>query len=192
MCMTALTDEELVFRHRAGDLDAFPVLVSRYVNPLYRFLLHVCGDPEQAKDLTQVTCLKAWKHIRTFQVHRCFKTWVFTIARNTAMDFLKKKKAIPFSHMNEDAIEGEPTFEENIEDANPLPSILLERAESALHVDRALQRISEHHRTVLLLHEGENMTFQEIAETLCEPLNTIKSRYRRALILLRHLLEEEP
>lgn len=186
--MPLLTDTELVERHRKGDVTAFNLLIGRYTGPLYRFTLRLSGDPSIAEDLAQETCVKAWRKLSSFQADRSFKSWIFTIARNTAFDYLKKKKAIPFSAMDEQSQLEEP-FQDRIEDQRPLPTELLERSDRAQVVEQALQTLPPHTRTILLLHEGENLTFQEIADTVQEPLNTVKSRYRRALMSLRTSLE---
>lgn len=182
--MAELTDNDLVHAHLQGDRTALNTLLSRYTGPLYRFVLRVCGDSANAEDIVQETCVKAWRKLSSFQLDRSFKTWIFTIARNTTFDYLKKKKAIPFSSMNEQSIL-EEAFEDQIEDDRPLPPELLERADRAQLLEVALKDLPERSRAVLLLHEGEDMTFQEIAETVKEPLNTVKSRYRRALLTLR-------
>ncbi len=186
--MPLLTDTELVERHLKGDPLAFNTPLTRYVGPLYRFVVRLCGEPSIAEDLVQDTCLKAWKKLSSFQTERSFKSWIFTIARNTTLDYVKKKKAIPFSALNEQSLL-EDSFEDRIEDPRPLPPELLERTDRAELLETALQALPEKARTVLLLHEGEELTFQEIAETVQEPLNTVKSRYRRALLALRTSIE---
>jgi len=182
------TDTELVERHRQGDVVAFNILITRYTSPLYRFILRLSGEPAVAEDLVQETCVKAWRKLSSFQADRSFKSWIFTIARNTTFDYLKKKKAIPFSALDEQS-PIEESFQDRIEDIRPLPPELIERADRAQIIEQALQTLPARTRTILLLHEGEDLTFQEIAETVKEPLNTVKSRYRRALITLRTTVE---
>lgn len=185
--MAPPSDNDLVREYLGGNTQALNELLSRYIAPLYRFILRVTGDAAQAEDIVQESCLKAWRKLSSFQTERSFKTWIFTIARNTAFDYLKKKKAIPFSALDDQSELDEP-FQERIEDDRPLASELLEREDSAKLLDVALQELPTKSRTVVLLHEGEDMTFQEISETVQEPLNTVKSRYRRALLTLRTIL----
>lgn len=185
--MPEQTDNELIQAYTKGDTQALSLLLSRYTGPLYRFVVRLCGDGATAEDLVQETCLKAWRKLSSFQKDRSFKTWIFTIARNTTFDYLKKKKAIPFSTLNEQSMI-EEAFEDQIEDDRPLPPELLERTDRAQLLEVALKELPEQSRTVILLHEGQDMTFQEISETVNEPLNTVKSRYRRALLSLRTAL----
>lgn len=182
--MAEPTDNDLVHAHLQGNHTALNTLLSRYTGPLYRFVVRVSGDAANAEDIVQETCLKAWRKLSSFHTDRSFKTWIFTIARNSTFDFLKKKKAIPFSSMNEQSLSKE-AFEDQIVDKRPLSPELIERADRTELLEIALKELPEHSRTVILLHAGEDMTFQEIAETTKEPLNTVKSRYRRALITLR-------
>ncbi len=186
--MPLLTDAELVERHLKGDPQAFNALLTRYTGPLYRFVLRLCGESTIAEDLVQETCVKAWRKLSSFQAERSFKSWIFTIARNTTFDYLKKKKAIPFSTLDEQS-PIEEAFQDRIEDERPLPPELLERDDRAQLLETALKELPEKTRTILLLHEGEDLTFQEIAETVHEPLNTVKSRYRRALLSLRTIVD---
>lgn len=186
--MVEPTDKDLVQAHFDGNKTALHTLFSRYTGPLYRFVGRLCGNAADAEDLVQDTCVKAWRKLSSFQSDRSFKAWIFTIARNTVFDHLKKKKAVPFSNMDEQSLT-EETFEEGIEDDRPLPPALIERADRAKLLESALQELPERSRTVILLHEGEELTFQEIAEIVQEPLNTVKSRYRRALQTLRASLE---
>ena len=186
--MPLLTDAELVERHLKGDPQAFNALLTRYTGPLYRFVLRLCGESTIAEDLVQETCVKAWRKLSSFQAERSFKSWIITIARNTTFDYLKKKKAIPFSTLDEQS-PIEEAFQDRIEDERPLPPELLERDDRAQLLETALKELPEKTRTILLLHEGEDLTFQEIAETVHEPLNTVKSRYRRALLSLRTIVD---
>jgi len=136
------------------------------------------GDRDAAEDLTQETFVKAWKNLKSFDQKRNFKTWIFTIAKNTAFDWLKKKKEIPFSTFTDE--EGE-SWLENVADENFLPDEILERSDLAEELEKILEKIPVHYRTILLLHCKEDFSLHEIAEILGEPYNTIKSRHQRGL-----------
>lgn len=115
-----------------------------------------------------------------------FKTWVFAIAKNTAIDFLKKKKMIPFSEFENK--EGENVITETLADSSPLPQELLERAEVAQMLSSAMDKLFPKYRMVLFLRYNDHFNFREIAESLGESLDTVKSRHRRALVMLKKLL----
>jgi len=187
MSLDSRSDLQLIEAYLANDEESFAYLVERYLPSIYRFLARLLGDTQLAEDASQETFLKAWKHLHSFDQNRSFKTWLFSIARNTAIDQLRKQRTPTFSDI-EANVSGDP--EEYAIDPTPLPSALLERKELATLLEQGLATLPPTTRTIILLHETEEMTFQEIAEILQEPMNTVKSRYRRALHQLRTFLTE--
>lgn len=175
--------------HLNGDARAFPVLVQRYLKPIYRFAFRMTGNVHDAEDITQDAFLKAWRHIRQFDTSRSFKTWLFSVAHHACLDFIKKRKAIPFSTF--DSADGTNLLEETLVDPGPLPDELAQRADAAALLARALAAMPTPFRTVLILHYNDHFTFRAIGEVLGEPLNTVKSRHRRALALLRERLIDQ-
>ena len=167
--------------------DVFEAHVRRELAPVYRFLFRLTRDAPVAEDLTQETFLKAWKNFWRFDSKRSFKTWLFTIARNTAFDYFRKKKSLTFTEMEKEGEGAE--FSEGIQDERLLAPEILEHGERVADMENALAHIPLRSRSVLLLHEAEDLTFQEIAEITKESINTVKSRYRRALRLLRQVWE---
>jgi RNA polymerase sigma-70 factor (ECF subfamily) len=171
-------ENQIISKILDGDEDAFAEIVKIYLNQIYNFLYRLAGDRDVAEDLTQETFVKAWKNLKKFDQKRNFKTWIFTIAKNTAFDWLKKNKEIPFSAFTDE--EGE-SWLENVADENILPDEILERSNLAEELDAILQKIPPHYRAILLLHYKEDFSLHEIAEILGEPYNTIKSRHQRGL-----------
>jgi RNA polymerase sigma-70 factor, ECF subfamily len=180
-----LTDEELVNNFLAGDNPAFEDLLKRYLKPIYNFLYRLTNGSSATDDITQDTFIKVWKNLRRFDQSRNFKTWIFTIAKNTAFDYLKKKKEIPFSTFADE--EGE-NWLENIAEDNFLPNEILERKDLAEELDDILKKLPPHYRAILLLHYKEYFSLHEIAEILGVPYNTIKSQHQRGLKKIKQLL----
>lgn len=180
-----MEDNQLVKNFLEGKDEAFGELVKKYLKPVYNFLYQLTNDQTAAEDISQDAFLKAWKNMRRFDQKRNFKTWLFTIAKNTAFDFFRKKKEIPFSRF---ADEDGGSWLENIEDDEFLPDEILERKNIAEELDEILQKIPLHYRTILLLHYKEEFSLHEIAEILGEPYNTVKSRHQRALLRLKKAL----
>jgi RNA polymerase sigma-70 factor, ECF subfamily len=180
-----ISDNQLISKVLDGDEEVFAEIVKIYLKPIYNFLYRLAGDRDAAEDLTQETFVKVWKNLKRFDQKRNFKTWLFTIAKNTAFDWLKKKKEIPFSSFTDE--EGE-SWLENVADENILPDEILERKNIAEEFEQILEKIPVHYRAILLLHYKEDFSLHEIAEILGEPYNTIKSRHRRGLGKLNELL----
>ena len=181
--MSSRTDSELIRAYTEGESGAFETLVSRHTDAIFGYIARLIGDREAAPDVTQETFVKAWKNLGRFRTDENFKTWIFTIARNSAYDWLRKKKHVPFSAMGG---EGNPdSFAENISDTEPLPDALALQSEDGRFLEQLLTHLPHDVRDILLLHYEGGMTFDEIGKVRGESLNTIKSRHRRALIALR-------
>lgn len=179
-------DEELISKYIEGDDDSFRILINRYTSSIYNFVYRFVGG-NNAPDITQDVFIKVWRNIRNFDVEKSsFKTWLFSIARNTTIDYLRKKKAINFSDLNsEDFI-----FEENIIDENPLSDEEISKLEEKKIINEYLDKLSEIEKTVILLHYEEDMTFREIGQMLNKSLNTVKSYHYRGLLKMKEFLKE--
>lgn len=180
------TDQELIAAYLDGDRQSLDVLVARYFKVIYGFAARWVSNAEDAEDIAQETFVKAWRHLKRFDPERNFKTWLFAIARNTALDFVKKRKAVPFSAFETDT--GENILLETLADSAPLPHEMMERKETGSIVKDILKKLSSKQRLGLTLRYNDNLTFRAIAEYLAEPLHTVKSRNRRALVVLGKLL----
>ncbi len=189
--MLGKSDEQIIQEYLGGDEKQLEVLIKRYLKPIYAFIFRNIGNPEEAEDITQEVFVKVWKNLKKFDLNRQkknsalyrseasgagFKTWIFTIAKNSSIDFLRRKKTIPFP-LNEEFLASKSNFIEGIEQKNAIKKI-----------HNALQEFSPNYRALILLKNESNLTFREIANDLNEPLNTIKSRYRRALIALKQIV----
>ncbi|MDD5165383.1 MAG: RNA polymerase sigma factor [Candidatus Pacebacteria bacterium] len=184
------TDEDLVREIKKGDDASFHILMSRYMKHVFNFILQYVRVREEAEDVTQDAFFKAWKHINRFKDGMKFKPWLFTIARNTALDYIKKKKAVVFSEMDQTDSDGEAisTFSDTLTDEAPLPPEIFANKELGSQLDVAMNILHPDHRAVLIMHYHEDMTFEEIADTIKKPMNTIKSWHRRSLEKIRDSL----
>ncbi len=174
-------DETLIKEYLDGDEESFRIIIDKYTPSIYNFSIRFVGV-EYAKDITQDVFLKVWKNIKKFDNKKAsFKTWVFTIARNTITDYLRKKKMVSFSSL--DGVE--ESFESGIVDEVILPDEVLMKLEDRELLNNLLDGLPNNYKEVLILYYQEDITFKEIGEMLNKPLNTVKSYHRRALILLR-------
>ncbi|HEV8666467.1 MAG TPA: RNA polymerase sigma factor [Candidatus Paceibacterota bacterium] len=181
------TDEELIALYLAGNEAAFGELTARHLRQIYSYALRLVGDAAAAEDISQETFLKAWKSLKKYDEKSSkFKTWLLRIARNTAIDYLRKKKHVPLSYFESDT--GGNVLAETIADPEELAPQMLERLDDARELHETLANLSPKHREILLLYYTNDATFEEIAEALNEPTNTVKSRHRRALAALKALI----
>jgi RNA polymerase sigma-70 factor (ECF subfamily) len=189
------TDEEIIISYKNGDREAFKSLINRYATPLYNFVIRMTNRND-APDIVQEIFIKVWKNIEHFNPLKAgFKTWIFTIARNATIDFLRKKKSLLFSDMpvrrgrEKDNDEDINYFTENIPSEDLLPDEALQKLQDKKILNDILKKLSQSYREVLVLHYQEEMTFEEIGKILDKPLNTVKSQHRRAILELRKMLE---
>ena len=182
------SDDELITRYRAGDGDAFKVLIDRYANQLYLFAYRMTHNPSDAQDIAQETYVKVWRTLDRYQSGKSFKAWIFAIARNTAIDKLRKKKSAVFSDF--DMEDGKNWITETFSDPDTIPAELIEKAEQNNLLEKALLELPLADQEIMHLHYKEGMTFQAIGKILKKPLDTVKSRHHRALIRLRTYFEK--
>ncbi len=172
--------------------DSFNILVKRHVNSVYLFIYKLISNKEDAEDITQETFIKAWQKLSKFDTNKNFKTWLFSIAKNTAIDKLRKKKSINFSSLNIDGaktIDASSDFESNLVDSEPLPDEIFTKQESADALAKALAQLSDNQKLIIHLHITEELTYEEISEIMGRPMNTVKSQYGRAISKLRNILK---
>ena len=183
------SDEQLVEQFLSGNEKAFEKLVERYLKPLYNFIFQLVRDKETANDITQDVFVKIWKSMSSYDSQKKFSTWIFAVAKNAAFDFLKKKKTIPFSVFENESGEN---FLEFVEDKNiPYSNELLRRIDEKNDIADFLDSLSPQMKTVLILHHEYGFSLTEISEIMGHSRNTIKSKYRRAIIFLREQISSK-
>jgi RNA polymerase sigma-70 factor, ECF subfamily len=184
----SLAVDKDVARLRRGDLDALAELIARYQNRLYRYLLRLVREPAEAEDLFQQTWLRVAQKIRGFDPSRNFDAWLFTIARNLAIDHLRRIRPLSL----DEPVSGEPSEEsltERLVSAERPPFDRALAAERRSRLAEATERMPAVYREVLTLRFEEEMKVEEIAQVIGAPLSTVKTRLRRSLEQLRNYLE---
>lgn len=187
--MVTADDNELINKYLRGDKTSLDELIKKYMKPVYGFVYHYVGNPSESEDIIQEVFVRVWKNIKKFNKEKNFKTWIFTIAKNASIDYLRKKKLIVFSQFENE--EGENMLTETLADPTPLPHEIFDKKNLSEIVMSAIRTLSVKNQTVLVLHYTEDFTFQEISDILNESVHTIKSRHRRAIIELKKLLLRE-
>lgn len=183
-----MTEQELVSRAKQGDQAAFAQLVEANQNKIYSLTLRMSGHPEDAADLAQEAFLRAWRSLPSFQGDSSFSTWLYRLASNICIDFLRQEKrkrtAVNVTSLDED----DSSAAIDIPDHRFSPQNELERKELQQAVGQALLKLSDEHRQVLILRELDGLSYTEIARQLDLEEGTVKSRIARARISLRNIL----
>jgi RNA polymerase sigma-70 factor (ECF subfamily) len=178
--MQEQSDAGLVKKYLEGDEKSLEFLIAKYLKPIYSFVFRNVGSNADAEDITQEVFVKVWKNIRKFDQNKNFKPWIFQIAKNASIDFLRKKKTIPFSKFDNN--KGQNVLTENIASA---PANLIENLSDKRVLAAAMQGLNKKEQKIVGLRHNQGMSFKEIAEYSKESINTVKSRYRRALKNMR-------
>jgi RNA polymerase sigma-70 factor (ECF subfamily) len=171
------TDEmELVRRARRGSMDAYDQLVKRYQERIYATIYHMTSNHEDANDLAQEAFIKAYHALKTFKGGSSFYTWVYRIAVNKTINFLKQRKNK--AHMSLDDLdfnaEHDPDLVALVSEKTPRREANL--AELQQKLNEAMQKLSEPHRLVVTLHDVQGMSHEEIAKIMDCNIGTVRSR----------------
>lgn len=187
-------DDSLVRAARQGEVAAFEELVFRHRDPIYARAFSMTRNEEDAVDLSQEAWIKGWQRLGQFQGDSSFTTWMTRIVINLCLDHLRKQK-----RQRAESIEAMEDDGGGVERQMPVvtvnPTAGLERAELRRTIDGALGQLSAEHRTVLVLHEFEDMEYKEIARTVGCSIGTVMSRLfyarRKMAALLADLRKEK-
>ncbi|HMO52696.1 MAG TPA: sigma-70 family RNA polymerase sigma factor [Kiritimatiellia bacterium] len=176
-----------------GDQEAFGQIVQAYYSRVYSVIDRVVRHPEDARELAQTTWVKAWQRLGDYHQDAKFYTWVYRIAVNTALDFLRKRKRRPEIPL-EPAIGDDGDHlaldrQRELADERTAPDEL-HRAEIRQAFDQALGGLSDEHRTALILREVEGMSYEEIADVMKTRTGTVMSRLFYARKALRQTMEK--
>ncbi|WP_294515564.1 sigma-70 family RNA polymerase sigma factor [uncultured Intestinimonas sp.] len=185
-----MTEQELVERARKGDESAFEVLVTDNEKRIYNLCRRLTGNPEDAAELTQEAFLNAWRGLGRFQGESSFSTWLYRLASNACIDFLRKEKRRQNLSMTVSLDDEEEARQVELPDERYTPERELERTEVRQAVAAGLERLTPEHRQVLVMREINGLSYAEIGAVLGLEEGTVKSRIARARNALRKVLTE--
>jgi len=182
------SDQTLVAMSAKGDREALEALVKRHLKLIYSVAKRYVSDSDDAEDITQEVFVKIWKNLANYQPEKSFTNWIYEIAKNASLNWLQKKRTVPFSAFEDEY--GENRLLYALADPAPNPYELASEASAIETRTAAILRLSPGNRQVITERDDMDMTFREIAENSRQPLNTVKSRYRRAIAKLKSILTE--
>jgi len=172
------SDYDLIRGIKSGDADALELLVRRWYPRIFGYVQKTLGNEQDAYDITQEIFLSVIQNIKAIYPWSRFKSWIFTIAHNKCLDFLRLRRPVAATDI----------FDADIPDPSPLPDDLIE---SSLSVESALSMLSTPQRETVVLHYMYQFTAKEIAHMTHTPLPTVKSRITSAKRLLSKFLRED-
>lgn len=185
-----MTEQELVERAKKGDETTFEVLVTDNEKRIYNLCRRLTGNPEDAAELTQEAFLNAWRGLSRFQGESSFSTWLYRLASNACIDFLRKEKRRQNLSMTVSLDDEEEARQVELPDERYAPERELERTEVRQAVVAGLERLTPEHRQVLVMREINGLSYAEIGAVLGLEEGTVKSRIARARNALRKVLTE--
>lgn len=188
----AQQDIELVEKARKGDQLAYADLLGRYRDAIYFMLLKMVNSPVDAEDLTIEAFGKAFKNIDQYTPNFAFSTWLFKIATNNCIDFIRKKRA---SHVSLDqTIDGEDTLSPSslIQSDSLDPESSMINQQKIKHMRNVVSRLKPRYRNLVELRYFKEYSYEEIAEELDIPIGTVKAQLFRARELLLNILSRSP
>jgi RNA polymerase sigma factor (sigma-70 family) len=184
----AVQDYELVQKALLGDEKAFARLLSRYKDTIYFMLLKMLNNKSDAEDLTLEAFGKAFKNLHQYSPTYAFSTWLFKIASNNCIDFLRKKKGVIISLESEtEQIEINEASKLKSKDLNPEERLI--RKQKAILLHKVVRRLKPHYQTLVELRYFREYSYEEIAKELNLPLGTVKAQLFRARQMLFKLIE---
>lgn len=178
--MANVNDRTLVERILSGDKKAFETLLETHETPVYRLALRYAESVADAEDLTQEIFLSIYSSIASFKGRSALSTWVYRVALNHCLEYRRKRRlqTVPIE---------EKLMLRN-DDWQADPEKVVVHHELSRSVEQALNSLSPAHRDVVVLHELQGLTYQEVAATLDVPVGTVKSRLSNAFRKLRDVL----
>lgn len=178
---TSLREKELglVEKAQRGDQEAFSKLVEEYQGLIYNLAYRMCGEREEACDISQEAFLRAYEHLKKFQKRAKFSTWLYRIAINVAINHLKKKRPQDI-----------PLEEITLSGQSPGPRREAESRELQEMVKGAIVKLPPLYRAVVVLYHQQGLSYEEIAAYTGCPLGTVKVHLFRAKEILRKILGE--
>lgn len=182
------SDKQLVWDYLNGDETALNFIIRRHLKLVYNFAYRLTGNAQVSEDISQETFIKIWKNIKKYDQNQEFKTWLLTVAKNTAIDWLRKRKGFVFSDF--ETSDGKNLIADFLSDPTLLPNEIAVQAEDKKFVGGLLDKLSPTDRKIISLRYNDSLTFGKIGRILGRPLNTVKSRHRRTLFFLKNLIQK--
>jgi RNA polymerase sigma-70 factor (ECF subfamily) len=180
-------EQKLISRCQNGEVQAFRELVERYEDRIYALACSIIGNPEAAKDLTQESFVRAYKALKRFEGKSSFYTWLYRISTNVCLNAAQKDQR-RLDRVSLDGLQASHPISAERLFGTEEPENDMERIDFREQIDKVLNCLSPDHRAVVVLKDIEDLSQEEIADTLGVSVGTVKSRLSRARAHLREML----
>lgn len=191
MDKSAVTDKALAAQAAAGQQRAFRELLKRYEKPVFSLVYRMVREPALAEDLAQETFMRAFGAIKSYNPNYKFSSWIFKIANNLVIDYLRKKRLQTVSiHGSPNAVteDEQARTSLDLESREERPDTYVENVELGSEIEAAVAKLRPEYRAVTLLRHVEGYSYQEIANIMELPLGTVKTYIHRARLELKREL----
>jgi len=181
-------DDQLISRALAGDQKAYEALLVRHKNAIFHVVTKIVRNREEAQDLVQETFMKAFNALASYRSEYRFSTWLYKIAANCAIDFVRKKRIEALSLDRPiETKDGQVEFE--LPDHTWDPEQDLVRKQKLRSIDEAIDSLPDKYRQVIIYRHRDDKSYEEIASIIGTPVGTVKARIFRARELLKKKLK---
>lgn len=191
MSESHLDDELLIRRSQGGDRSAFDALIAKHSTRAYQYAFRLTRNPEEASDVVAEGFVRVYNAIQNFKGQSAFTTWLYRIMTNCFLDIRKKEKSRQTISIESAMVTSEGDVELQIEDESGTPYDITERSEREVRFEKAVSKLPEYQKAMIVMYHAEMMSYEEIAASLDLPIGTVKSRLNRARLTLRELLQKD-
>jgi len=180
-------EKRLLTKARQGDVQAFEELSEEHYARVYNICYRMLNNPDDAVEQAQEAFIKAFRYIKDFKGNCSFSTWLYRIATNTCLDFIRKNKNKHNISIEQETYE-DITIKDRLVSDFPGPEKIAETNAQKAAIKEAMAKMSEKNRIIIVLRDFMGLSYEQVAETLETPVGTVKSRISRARAELRDLL----
>lgn len=182
-------DIEIVERVLKGDINSFEAIIEKYEKMVYNIAYRIFNNVGDAEDMTQETFIKVYKNLYKCEGKQSIKTWVYTLAYNTCIDEVRKRKGKNNISLDLDIEGDDNSFSFEVASNEPTPENSLIQKEGLLEIEQAINSLNEINRTLIFLRDVKGISYNEISEITGINMGTVKSRINRARNTLRNILK---
>ncbi len=186
-----LDDELLIRRAQGGDRSAFDALIVKHSTRAYQYAFRLTRNPEEASDIVAEGFVRVYNALHNFKGQSAFTTWLYRIMTNCFLDIRKKEKTRSAMSIESALVTSEGDVELQVEDTSASPLEVTERNERERRFEKAVAKLPEYQRAMIMMYHAETMSYEEIAAALDLPIGTVKSRLNRARLTLREMLQKD-